>query len=220
MKSMINVDWNNIDNYSDEEISYFLFLEGKSLDAICKIRKLDKNTVQNHIISGKIKYRFLVKSSSISELFMSLVKAGKDDRILFIKSLDDVKKEQLINYIRANYSNMPVKIREKAIWILGEFKDINDIDILIKASVNNSVNVRRMAVSAMNKTNSIKCEDALIRALDDENPQVILYAIKALKNLKSKKAISKIKKIRQNTKKEYLIKEIDNYIKIMDIDKN
>jgi len=212
MKSMVNVDWNKIDTYSDEEISYFLFLENKSLDAICKIRKLDKNTVQNHIISGKIKYRFLVKSSNISELFMSLVKAGKDDRILFIKSLDDIKKKQLIRYIRENYSNMSIKIREKAIWILGEFKNTDDIDILIKASVNNSVNVRRMAISAMNKTNSIKCEDALMRALEDENPQVVLYAIKALKNLKSRKAIVKIKDIKKITKKDYILREIENYI--------
>ncbi|MFD3156200.1 HEAT repeat domain-containing protein [Haloimpatiens sp. FM7330] len=203
-KNLVNVTWDNIDNYSDIEISYFLFLEGKSIEAICRIRALDKITVQKHIIDGKIKYRFLAKSSNEKELFKLIIEAGKEDRLLFLKSLELSTKNALVGFIKENYADMRPKYKEKAVWILGELKANEGIDILLKASVHKFVSIRRMAVSAMGKIGDTKCEIALIRALDDENPQVVLYAIKALYKLKSTKAMHKIKYIKDNTQKEYL----------------
>ncbi len=87
------------------------------------------------------------------------------------------------------------KDKEAAVWIIGELKEVSCLDILIKASVNKYINVRRMAVSAMGKMGDIRAEGALLRALGDENPQVISYAIKSLGKIKSEKAITKIKYI-------------------------
>ncbi|WP_010234957.1 HEAT repeat domain-containing protein [Clostridium arbusti] len=212
---LINFKWENIDNYTSEQISYFLFLEGKSMDVISKIRNIDRETVQKHIIDGKIKYRFLAKSRNPKELLSSIARAGKYDKISLISNIDKENKDSLLTYIREKYVEMQGKDKETAIWILGELKDNQGKDILIKASVHKYVNVRRMAISAMGKINDSTFESALLRALEDINPQVISYAIRAFIKMNSKIAVSKIKYIKQSTDKDYLKRLCDEYFNIV-----
>lgn len=211
-KGLVRFDWNDIEKYTEEEITYFLFVEGKSIDSICRIRNIDRITAQNHIIEGKIKYRFLAKSQNSKEFFMSISKAGKQDKMLVLSSLDEENKSKLIKFIRKNYADMYPKDKETAVWILGELKEIEGIDILMKASVHKFVNVRRMAVSAMGKIENPKCEVALIRALNDENSQVIMYAIKALDKIKSTNAKNKIEHIKNNADKKYLREAAEKFL--------
>jgi hypothetical protein len=215
-KGLVNVDWNCISKYSEEEISYFLFLEGKTMEAICKIRGLDNSIVQKHIIDGKIKYRFLVQSNDTSELFKSISKAGKEDKICFLNSLEEHNKNKLTQLIKTSYAEMLPKDKEAAVWIIGEIKDVSCIDILIKASVYKHVNVRRMAISAMGKIGDHRAEGALLRALSDENPQVVSYAVKSLGKIKSEKAIEKIKYIHDNTDKKYIIDAAQQFLLLME----
>lgn len=212
-KGLVKFDWNEINNFSEEDITYFLSLEGKDIEAICRIRNLTREEVQRHIIEGKIKYRFLAKSKDTKQLFETLCSMAKEDKLSLLKSLDDDNIEKLEQFIRDNYGNMISKSKENAVWILGELKSSSSLDILKKALVHNHVNIRRMAVSAMGKIGDKSLEDALIRALDDANPQVILYAIKSLMKIKSKKAFGKIKSIYENASKEYLKRGAEEYIK-------
>lgn len=212
---LINFTWSDIENYNDEQISYFLFLEGKSIEVISKIRNMDKETVQNHVINGKIKYRFLAKSKNPKELLSSISKAGKYDKIYLISNLDEKNKQALLNYIRETYVDMYAKDKETAIWILGELKDKSSRDILIKASVHKYVNVRRMAVSAMGKINDVYFENVLLRALEDDNPQVVSYAVKAFIKMKSSVALDKIKEIKNSADRDYIKKLCDEYISLM-----
>lgn len=211
-KGLVEIDWNKVDKYSDDDITYFLFVEGKNIDSICKIRGMDRATVQNNIIQGKIKYRFLAKSKNSREFFKTISGAGKDDKIQVLASLNNKNKKKLIEFIKINYKDMYPKDKEAAVWILGELKDIEGLDILMKASVHKFINVRRMAVSAMGKLQNKRCEVALIRALDDENAQVTMYAIKALEKIKSVDAKEKIMKIMNTTSKEYIKKAALMYI--------
>jgi len=215
-KGLVEIDWKCISTYSEEEISYFLFLEGKTMEAICKIRNLDNAIVQKHIIDGKIKYGFLVKSNDPSELFNSIAKAGKEDKINFLNSLGEDNKNKLTTLIKTSYGEMYPKDKEAAVWILGELKEVSCLDILIKASVNKFINIRRMAVSAMGKMGDNRAEGALLRALGDENPQVISYAIKSLGKIKSEKAITKIKYINDNTDKKYIIDAAQKFLTLME----
>ena len=215
-KGLVEIDWKCISTYSEEEISYFLFLEGKTMEAICKIRNLDNTIVQKHIIDGKIKYGFLVKSNDPSELFNSIAKAGKEDKIYFLNSLGEDNKNKLTTLIKTSYGEMYPKDKEAAVWILGELKEVSCLDILIKASVNKFINIRRMAVSAMGKMGDNRAEGALLRALGDENPQVISYAIKSLGKIKSEKAITKIKYINDNTDKKYIIDAAQKFLTLME----
>lgn len=211
-KGLVNINWDDIDNMSQEDISYFLFLEGKSLDSICKIRGLDKQTINKHMIEGKIKYRHLVNSENINELFKSISNLVKQDKILTLRALNERTKSLLINFIKNNYGKMLTKEKENAIWIIGELKEMSCKDILIKGTVHKHVNVRRMAVSAMNKIQNEFFESILIRTLKDPNPQVVLYCIRALQNIKSKKAINNIEMIYKTSNKKYLKEEAKIYL--------
>lgn len=218
MKSgLIKIQWDNVETFTEEQISYYLFLEGKSIEAISKIRNIDSSIVQKQIIEGKIKYRFLAKSKNIEEFFTVIAKAGKEDRLLVISSLSLQNKNNMIRYIRKNYVDMKAKEKEAAIWILGEMKEKSCIDILSKAAVHKFVNIRRMAVSAMGKIEDISAENVLIRALEDKNPQVVMYAVNSLAKIKSQKAYNKIQVLKDNTDKEYLIRAIERYLESVNI---
>lgn len=208
---ILKFNWSEVENYSEEEITYFLHLEGKSASTISKIRRLDMITVQEHILHGKIKYRFLSKSSNIEELFKSISNAGKDDKISVLQSLPQVYRDRLLFYIKSNYIDFDFKEKEVAVWIIGELNGLSGLDILAKAFVHNSVGIRRMAVSAMGKLNNATCEDYLIRALEDSNAQVALYAVKALTKLKSKKASQKINALIQRHNKDYIQRAVEQY---------
>lgn len=212
LSGMLDIDWSKIDTYTEEEISYFLYLEGKNIDAICKIRNLAREIVESSIINGKIKYSILVKSENQKELFNSISSSGKFDKINVLKNLDDINKNKLVEFIKHNYADMRTKDKENAIWILGELKSASGFNILIKGIVHKHVNVRRMAVSALGKLGDKSGEVALIRALDDINPQVVMYAIKALTKIKSYKALEKIKRIKDLNCKEYVKKSAEEYI--------
>ncbi len=209
---LIKYDWNFIENYSDEEISYFLNLEGKSLDAISKIRNMDRPTVQKHIINCKIKYRFLVKSDSPAELFKSLMEAAKSERLLVLNGIDRVNREKLIYFMITAYMDMGLKDKEAAIWIMGELRSKSCVDILIKATVNNHVNIRRMAISALGKIGDSRAERAIIRALEDKNPQVVSYAVKSLQKIRTGEADDKIRALFNGTDKEYIKKACESYL--------
>jgi HEAT repeat protein len=213
---LVKYNWDFIENYSEEEITYFLTLEGKSIEAISKIRNIDKATVQKHIINCKIKYRFLAKSSSIEELFKTLIKAGKSERVYVMNSLDKVNRAKLIDFTKRNYIDLPLKDKESAIWIIGELRAEEGLDLLIKATVNNHVNIRRLSVSALGKIANEKGEMALIRALNDSNSQVVSYAIKSLQKLKSKKASERIKEILKISDKPYVQKACEEYLTNID----
>jgi len=211
-KGLIKLNWNDIDNLNNSEITYFLSLEGKSIPAICKIRGLNREEVQKQIIEGKIKYRFLAKSKDERSLFETLCNAGKTDKLSVLNSLNNDNKGKLLIYIKNEFTDMTSKNKEYALWIIGELKALEVLDIPVKSIVHKHVNIRRMAVSALGKIGDITSEIALIRALEDENMQVVLYAIKALKKLKSQRAKIKIKEIYEGTSKDYLLRAAKEYL--------
>lgn len=200
----LNINWDDIDKISDEDITYFLYLEGKNIDAICSIRNISKETAGQHIVSGKIKYGYLAKSRNEKELFTYICNAGKQDKVNMLNSLDSINKKRLIKYIRQNYNKLNISKKSSAIWIIGECGENLAPDILVSGAGHEHVTVRRMAVSAMGKLKDIRFEDALTAALNDSNPQVVLYAIKSLKKIGSKKCIKSIQNIVRKADKDYL----------------
>ena len=211
-RGLVKINWDLINEYNDDQITYYLYLEGKSFEAISKIRNIDKYTIQNHLIQGKIKYRFLVKSNNTKELFQKLLTLNKREKSILLNSIDNINRAELVSYIKENYVEMFPKEKESAVWIIGELKEESAKDVLIKASVNKLINVRRMAVSAMGKLESKAFEKALLRALEDGNPQVVQYAIKALIKIDSDNGKRRIKDIYENTKKEYLKETAKEYL--------
>lgn len=200
----LNINWDDLEKISDEDITYFLYLEGKNIDAICRIRNISREAAGQQIVSGKIKYGYLAKSRNEKELFTYICNAGKQDRINMLNSIDLNNKKRLIKYISQNYDQMNISRKASAIWIIGECSENLAPDILVSGAVHEHVTIRRMAVSAMGKLKDIRFEDSLTAALNDDNPQVVLYAIKSLRKIGSKKCIESIRNIARKTDKEYL----------------
>lgn len=207
-QGLVNIDYDKSE-YGD--ISYFLFLEGKTISEISTIRGIDKNIIENHIINGKIKYRYLIKSRSIYELLTLLLNAGKEDKKETIRNFDKEIKAEFISYVSKYIKNMNYKYKQLVFWIAGELelKELNEF--MIKYSSCPDVGVRRMIISAVGKIGDKEAEDILIRTLSDENPQVRLYAVKSLIKLKSKKAVPYVNNLKSIETKEYIIRAIEDY---------
>ena len=103
-------------------------------------------------------------------------------------------------------------MKETALWIIGELKAEEAMDVLIKGAVHKFVNVKRMALSAMSKIGSKKGEAAVLRALSDENPQVVAYAIKALTSISPDEHSDKIEDIRMNSNNKGICAACDGYL--------
>lgn len=209
---LANINWNKIEELSEEDISYFMFLEDKSVDVIAKIRHMKREEVQQHIIKGKLKYGILAKCRNEEELFQCLSKISKESRIKAFESFNSTQIDKLGQYIIENYSNMNFFEKEKAIWIIGELKLKNAINILIKATVHDNITIKRLSVSALGK---LKCEEgemALIRALGDNNSQVVSYAISSLIKINSAKCKDRIIEILNSNPKAYVKIKCEEYL--------
>src|SRR5471030_2873164 len=109
MKSgLLNIDWKDTASLSSDDISYFLFLEGKSIETISLIINMDKGAIQNGIINGKIKYRLLAKANNPLELFQAISLSGKDDKIHLLKDLDEENKNGLTDFIKEGYQTFDI----------------------------------------------------------------------------------------------------------------
>jgi len=203
--------WENFDKLSDEEITFHLYNEGKSVDLISRIRNMEKSLVQKQLIDFKIKNRYIARIKSSEDIFKIFANANKRDKLSVLSSLDDINKEELIKYIKANYTSLNYTDKTTAAWIIGELSAIECKDVLLKASVHKAISVRRMAISAMGKLEDISMKSALIRALNDENDQVVLYAINALKKLKCSEAKGKVVLLK-GKRKDYIDRAIDGFI--------
>lgn len=208
---LVEINWNEITKYSDEDISYFLFLEGKSISSISQIRSLSKEKVQMHIVSGKIKNGFLTRCSNMADLFNLIKTSVKLEKINILSSIKKEHSNLLMYYIIDFYTEMVPKDKETAVWILGELRDKTSISVLKRASVHSFTNIRRMAVSALGKIGDKSSEDILIRALGDSNDQVKLYAIKALNKIESDKGLEKMQ-VFKNSSKQYLKNAAQEYL--------
>lgn len=207
-QGLVNIKY---DKENEENISYFLFLEGKTINEISLIRGSERNIIENQIINGKIKYRYLIKSRNIFELLALLTNAGKEDKKETVKNFDISIKAEFISYVNKYIDGLDYKYIQLIFWIAGELGYKELYDLMAEYSKCQDVGVRRMVTSAVGKIGDIKGEDILIDSLKDENPQVRLYAVKGLLKIKSKKADSYINNIKSNEKKEYILKAIEDY---------
>lgn len=205
---LINIEYDKTEN---QDKSYLLFLEGKTINEISLIRGLDKNIIENQIINGKIKYRYLIKSKNIYELLVLLSNAGKEDKKETIKHFDSIIKNDFITYVNKYIDDLNNKYKQLIFWITGELRLIQLYGLMIKYSKYQDVGVRRMVVSAAGKMGDIQGESILIASLSDENPQVRLYAVKGLEKIKSKKAAACLINMKLNEEKEYIIRAINDY---------
>lgn len=201
---MNNLTWDNIENLSSEEISHLLFKEGKDIMTISIIRNLPKVEVEKHIILSKIKNKIYKNGTDEKSILKSLMNCLKDERISILSKMDQSEITKIESYIIKNIFTANQKECTFYIWLLGEIKSQRGLQTILTFLKCSDGTIKRMCCSAIGKIGSIKGEDALIKTLSENRSQVKEYAIKALGNIKSKKALSFLEKIEKSNDKEYV----------------
>ncbi|WP_034429499.1 HEAT repeat domain-containing protein [Caldisalinibacter kiritimatiensis] len=202
--------WENIRNLEEHHITYLLYKEGKSIETISAIRRMDKNEVEKQIIKAKID----LNSNIENDLLINVISMNKEERLKYINGMNDSDKEKLIKQIMRRYTKFKnTEDRMILIWLIGELKDIRLLPYLRMELKSNSVNRRRLVCSALGKLKAVEGKKWLEEALDDKNPQVRQYAVKALKDIGDENTIEKIKRLLNNySEKEYVKRAAENTI--------
>lgn len=204
---MNRVTWDDIDTLSDSQITYLLYVEGKDIKTICKIRNLERSEVERHIIEGKIKYRVYEGINSPDDILKKLMKYRREERVSFLSQMTDEEKKGLENKALSKLFDSSRDECNFYIWLLGELKSTSSVPSIVTFLKCTDGNVKRMCCSALGKIGDIRAEDGLINCVTDPRPQIREYAIKALGRIGSKKSINALNKVLSSTKeKDYIVR--------------
>lgn len=205
--------WETIDKMESFQISYLLYLEGKSIKIISKIRNLPYNEVEKHIIEAKIKYK---RQKNDDEL-IKIISMQKGKRLEYINTLLKEEKEKLAGEIYKRYIKFKnPEDRMILIWLIGELKNERLIPFLLMELKSKNVNYRRLSISALGKIKSKDYKEVLEKFFYDDNAQVRQYAIKSIKEIGDQSSVNKLKLIlSDNNEKEYVKRAAIEVIKIL-----
>lgn len=206
-----NVNWSNIKNLKEHQISYLLYKEGKSISLISSIRNIDKNIVEKHIIRCKLE----IFSSKNEDILIKLISMDKSERLNLINKMDDSLKDVIANEIYKRYTKFKDSDdRVILLWIIGELKNKKLLPFLRMELKSRNVNFRRLSCSALGKIKSKETKEWLEKAVNDSNSQVRQYAIKALGEIGDRDTIKILQSISINeNEKHYVIRAANESIK-------
>lgn len=158
--------------------------ELKIMDKILLDKQMDKGQIESLKNSTKSLSKFLQTQNDSAVVFV-LEKLGKLG--------NNHSKQPLLSLL----FNGNKKIRRLAIKNLAKIGDISLLDVFFNFAIQDKhTEVRREAVSAIGRLRSKKTISVLIKLLSDEDPKVVLQAVRGLlifpDNPKVKKALSKM----------------------------
>ncbi|KPU27990.1 hypothetical protein TR13x_01185 [Caloranaerobacter sp. TR13] len=197
--------WSNLKELKDYQITYLLYLEGRSVDEISIIRRMSKEQIERHILECKIN---LSKKISEEDLLIRIISLNKEDRLEYLNRMNKTEKEVLVMEIYKRYIRFKnIEDRMILIWLIGELKDKRLLPFIRMELRSKHVNIRRLCCSALGKIKDEKTKDWLEEALEDINPQVRQYAAKALKYIGNEETIDKLRKIITYEKEKDYVKK-------------
>ena len=195
--------WDDILSLEDHIITYMLYKEGKTVEAISKIRRMSKNDVERDII--KSKRELLINSNQKEDLLLKVISMPKKERIQYILDMNIEIKNQLSEDIYKRYIKFKnPEDRMILIWLIGELKDEKLIPILKMELSSKITNYRRLSCSALGKISRKETKDWVEEMLEDSNPQVRQYAAKALTYIGDEKTVGKLEQLYKFDEKEYV----------------
>lgn len=195
--------WDDILSLEDYIITYMLYKEGKTVEAISKIRRMSKNDVEKDII--KSKRELLINSNQKEDLLLKVISMPKKERIQYISDMNIEMRAQLSEDIYKRYIKFKnPEDRMILIWLIGELKDEKLIPILKMELSSKITNYRRLSCSALGKISRKETKDWVEEMLEDPNSQVRQYAAKALAYIGDEKTVGKLEQLYKFDEKEYV----------------
>lgn len=213
----MNISWDNIENLQDHFITYLLYKESKTVSQISKIRRIETQEVNEHLIKAKMEIKVLLKSQleKSKDILDRFLELGKDDRINLMNDLDD---EKLLGFKRKLYKRIMVEKNVEdlmiLIWATGELNDDRFLSILHPLTTHRHSDLRRITYSALRKIASNQSREYFQRGLYDSNPQTRQYCAKALAKVGNKNSLKMITRLKNRKKdeKEYVIRAYNDAI--------
>lgn len=205
--------WDNINKMEDYFITYLLYKEGKSIEAISIIRGKAKAEVEKEIIKSKIAQK---NDRDNEDELVKIISLPKNERLNYLNVLTEVEKIDLEEEIYKRYIKFKnPEDRMILIWLIGELKSKKLLPFLKMELSSNNVNYRRLSCSALGKIKDVDTKEWLEVMISDENPQVRQYAIKALSHIGDDKTIEKLEYVSAYDHKAYLRRNALESIKII-----
>lgn len=201
--------WNNIKNIDDCFISYLLYKEGKSVEVISIIRNESVNKIEQDLIRSRI---FIQQRENKGErdFLLDIMSLTKGDRIDRINSLSEAEESKLVEEIYSRYTSFKtVEDRMILIWLIGELKSDRLLPFLRMELKSNRFNQKRLACSALGKLARQETRPWLHPLVDDPNPQVRQYAIKALGTIGNEETLGILRNRYLGEDKDYVKKAIE-----------
>ena len=217
----MKLDWENIENLNDNEISYLLYLENKTIYQISKIRNLSEDIVKLHIY--KIKKDLLLSEAKIadSNILSEYLSLSKPEREQYLECIDKENEKCLLDEFSKTMMDIDnIEDLMVIIWTIGELKTNSFNDKLKFYASHPHGNIRRMTYSAMGKIGSVEFLPYLSNGMKDIKPQVKQYAIIAFGKIADKEYIYKLNEIYTNkNEKEYVRRAAKQSIELI-LDRN
>lgn len=213
----MNISWDNIENLQDHFITYLLYKESKTVSQISKIRRIETQEVNEHLIKAKMEIKVLLKSQleKSKDILDRFLELGKDDRINLMNDLDD---EKLLGFKRKLYKRIMMEKNVEdlmiLIWATGELNDDRFLAILHPLTTHRHSDLRRITYSALRKIASNQSREYFQRGLYDSNPQTRQYCAKALAKVGNENSLTMLirLKTRKKDEKEYVIRAYNDAI--------
>lgn len=213
----MNISWENIENLEDYFITYLLYKESKTVSQIGKIRNIEIQEVNEHLIKAKMEIKSLLRNQLelSKDVLDKFLEKNKDQRMEFMNTLDD---ERLLEFKRKLYKRILVEKNAEdlmiLIWATGELNDDRFLGILHSLTTHRHSDVRRITYSALRKISSIESRDYFQRGLYDSNAQTRQYCAKALSRVGNSNSLKMIKRLRLKKidEKPYVIRAYDEAI--------
>lgn len=194
--------WKNIKNLQDHHITYLLYKEGKPIDIIAIIRRINKKQVEKHIIKTKIELN--TKKNKKTDKLINIISMSKENRIKYLQRVTEEEKDNLASEIYKRYISFKnYEDRMILIWLIGELNNENLLPFLRMELSSNNGNLRRLSCSALGKIGNKDTKEWLETVLNDSNPQVRQYSSKALSNIGDENSIKLLQTLLDD-EKEYV----------------
>ncbi|MBP2027612.1 23S rRNA maturation mini-RNase III [Acetoanaerobium pronyense] len=209
--------WSEINIMTQEEITFLLYKEGKSLSQISLIRRLPIEEIQKQIISQKRKFSEHKLTQYDNSMLIEYLSLGKEERLSYLLEITEKEKNSFEDLLeKALDSRDNIEDLMILIWTIGEGRFENLKDKLKYFSAHPHGNIRRMSFSAMGKFSSEEFLPYVIQGLKDKKPQVRQYAIKAFEKIGNYNHVDRLFDIIMDPEeKEYVKRAANSAIEII-----
>lgn len=210
---MKDISWENIEQLTEQEITYLLYKEGKSIKAISIIRNIDKSLAEKQIIEFRMNNRIFESAMTTEDIIRNIKKCTREERSLTISRLPEETVKELESFAISRLFESCRDDCSFLLYLLGELKSKKAVPSIMVFLKSSDGIIKRAACSALGKIGDIRAEEGLISALEDKRPQVKEYAIKALGRIGSRNAVEQLKKIEVSTQeKDYVRRAAKNVL--------